>query len=624
MSKYYVYTDGVVRGPFVLDQLSSMLNSGQIELSTPISTGKGTPWQTVADRSEVLEAQKQAAQQAATEQAAATPPKTTTEDQQTPAEKIVFYCPACNQKYKGDSSWQGKDIVCLNCNAVFVAGDAALPRESAPPAEANTKENNEPEIDWANCDGDVICPHCWQRFNSEQLLYIANHPSLMGDKVLGPTAMKRFAPGKFNALGQALDEMGMICTDVACPRCRLKIPLTVIDEKNFYFSLVGAPSSGKSYYLATLLNIMRRTFANDFACTLLDVDPELNRVLDSYEETIFHSSRRSEVAVLPKTQQTGDDFVNVVELDNVPVHLPKPFVYELKYLSSSEGKEDCNIIFYDNAGEQFEPGADNMTNPGTRHLACSDGIIFIFDPLNDAIMREKCDPGEPQLQTDKHVYEQTKLLSEMIARIRRHCNLGADTKCSIPLVIAAGKLDAWYDLLGLELGKYEMLDRLPGKLSALWRKNTVMDVSFAVRELMLKYVPELVSIAEGFFENVTFVPFSSFGCLASSASSGQLGVIPEKVNPVWAAEPFFTLLAENNLIDTAPLPAATDSMDIKIVDNFLVFDHPADGHPVRLPANYAGAVITIAGKTYQMPQTLTCKSESVFSGNSKSGSDLWI
>ena len=610
MSKYYVYTDGVVRGPFQLEEMASMLSDGRVELATPVSTGKGTPWQTVADRSEIIEEKNNLAnkqQQAEKEKKSESTGRT------------VFYCPNCRQKYEGDSSWLGKDVVCINCNEIFVASDGSIDTSAA-----TREEKTEEVFDWANCDGNVICPHCWQHFDSEQLIYIANHPALMGDKVLGPTAMKRFAPTKFNALGQALDEMGMVCTDVACPRCRLKIPLTVIDEKNFYFSLVGAPSSGKSYYLATLLNKLRRSFANDFACTLLDVDPELNRVLDSYEETIFHSSRRSDVAVLPKTQQTGDDFVNVVELDNIPVHLPKPFVYELKYLSSSEGKDDCNIIFYDNAGEQFEPGADNMSNPGTRHLACSDGIIFIFDPLNDAILRGKCNPDEPQLKTDKHVYEQTKLLSEMIARIRRHRNLGTDIKCEIPLVIAAGKLDAWYDLLGLPLEKYNLLERIPGKLSAMWQKNTIMDVSFAMRELLLQYVPELVNIAEGFFEKVFFVPFSSFGCLASSSSSGQLGVIPEKVSPIWAEEPFFTLLAENELIDVAPTPPATDSLDVKVVEDYLMFDHPVDGHMVRLPANYSGSVITINGKTYQMPQVLHHSTGSIFDEKKNSDNDLWV
>lgn len=608
MSKYYIYTDGVVRGPFQLEQMAIMLSDGRIELFTPVSTGKNTPWQTVADRVEIVET-KNALE---TKKPTVKPPPGSTG-------KIVFYCPQCKQKYEGDSAWLGRDVVCMKCNSVFVAANSSIPTEKPPVQE----EKNEDFIDWANCDGNVICPHCWQRFNSEQLIYIASHPALIGDKVLGPTAMKRFAPTKFNALGQALDEMGLACTDVACPRCRLKIPLTVIDEKNFYFSLVGAPSSGKSYYLATLLNILRKSFTNDFACTFLDVDPEMNRVLDSYEETIFHASRRSEVAVLPKTQQTGDDFVNVVELDNIPVHLPKPFVYELKYLSSSEAREDCNIIFYDNAGEQFEPGADNMSNPGTRHLACSDGIIFIFDPLNDALMREKCNPAEPQLQTDAHVYEQSKLMSEMIARIRRHCNLGANEKCSIPLVIAPGKLDAWKDILNIPLENMEMLERIPGKLSALWKKNTVMDVSFAVREIMLEYVPELVNMAEGFFDNVIFVPFSSFGCLASSSNSGQLGVIPEKVKPIWAAEPFFTLLAENDLIDTAPLPSATDSLDVKLVDNYILFNHPLNGRPVRLPGNYAGTVLNIAGKSYQLPQTANFSTNDLYKNIKSSGDDFW-
>ena len=634
MSKYYIYTDGVVRGPFPLENIASMFAEGKVVLNTPLSMGKGTPWQTVQDHPEIMETA--ARQKTYTKNSLSTPsiPNITTE-------RVVFYCPKCRQKYAGGASWIGRDVVCNNCGEIFVANPQdnskkAAPDTSAAPTGRNTEKNTtdpaakqEKAIAYESAfadisEGDVICPHCWHRFSSEQILYISTHPSLMGDPVLGANAMKRFSPTKFNALGQALDDMSMAATDAACPHCRLKIPLTVIDEKNLYFSLVGAPSSGKSYFLATLLNVLRRTLPNDFACTLLDVDPELNRVLDSYEETIFHTPRRHEVAVLPKTQQTGDDFVNVVELDNIPVHLPKPFVYELKHLAGND-KEDCNVIFYDNAGEQFEPGADNMINPGTRHMACSDGIIFVFDPINDAMMRDICNQDDPQLKTDEHVYEQTKLLSEMIARIRRHRNLSNDAKCAIPLVIAVGKYDAWQQAFPRHLASLPTMDRQPGKLAADWCRNTILDVSFELRELLMKYAPSLISTAEGFFETVYLIPFSSFGCPASTAVSGQLGVVPGKVKPVWAAEPFLALLAENDMIDTAPVPVAENPLQADTIGEFIIFNHPQDGHCVRLPKNYSGAVLTIAGKTYQLPTHRDyIVKKSANKKDSKSGnSDLW-
>ena len=639
MSKYYIFSAGIVRGPFPLENMALMLADGRISFDTPVSLGKSTPWRTVADHQEIKDAAN--ALQNNTSRTA------TVADKSKERHKVVFYCPECNQKYSGDESWLGRDIVCMACGKVFTAGNQEKENIPTPAAEAEpVPSNNAPDtvitsiftpgpdtvadsipaagtetFNWANCDGEILCPHCWQRFNSEQLLYIASHPTLMGDPVLGSNAMQRFSPGKFNALGQALDAMGSVSNDVACPRCHLKIPLTVIDEKNISFSLVGAPSSGKSYYLATLLNVLRRILPEKFACTLLDVDLELNRVLDSYEETLFHASRRNEVAVLPKTQQTGDDFVNVVTLDNIAVHLPKPFVYEIKYFSGSEQHNNSNIIFYDNAGEQFEPGADTISNPGTRHLACSDGLIFIFDPVNDALMRENCNQEDPQLQSDEHVYEQTKLLSEMISRIRRHRNMNTGKRSDIPLVIAVGKYDAWKDLLMLSTDSASMYSPQDGKLSNLWNRNAVMDISFKLRTLLMKYVPELVHTAEGFFENVVFVPFSSFGCASSTSSSGQLGVVPAMIKPLWVEVPFLFLLEKCGLIHADTTPEYDEKIAAEFVSGYMLFRHPGNGDIVRLPQNYAGSVLDLNGKRYKLAGEPTADNAPAAGDTA---SDLWV
>lgn len=193
MSKYYIFSAGIVRGPFPLENMALMLADGRISFDTPVSLGKSTPWRTVADHQEIKDAAN--ALQNNTSRTA------TVADKSKERHKVVFYCPECNQKYSGDESWLGRDIVCMACGKVFTAGNQEKENIPTPAAEAEpVPSNNAPDtvitsiftpgpdtvagsipaagtetFNWANCDGEILCPHCWQRFNSEQLLYIASH-----------------------------------------------------------------------------------------------------------------------------------------------------------------------------------------------------------------------------------------------------------------------------------------------------------------------------------------------------------------------------------------------------------------------------------------------------------------
>ena len=44
----------------------------------------------------------------------------------------------------------------------------------------------------------------------------------------------------------ALDALGLPCPDLACPHCRRKLPPGFLDVPHHIFSMVGAPSAGKS------------------------------------------------------------------------------------------------------------------------------------------------------------------------------------------------------------------------------------------------------------------------------------------------------------------------------------------------------------------------------------------
>ena len=60
--------------------------------------------------------------------------------------------------------------------------------------------------DYVDDDSPIItCPHCWKEFHLSQVNYFANHPTLVGDSVLGESAQMRFLPSKFNSQGYAID-----------------------------------------------------------------------------------------------------------------------------------------------------------------------------------------------------------------------------------------------------------------------------------------------------------------------------------------------------------------------------------------------------------------------------------
>ncbi|MEO1961781.1 MAG: hypothetical protein ABGW82_12575, partial [Paracoccus sp. (in: a-proteobacteria)] len=62
----------------------------------------------------------------------------------------------------------------------------------------------------------------------------------------------RFSPERFDIKCGAIDPRGYPSTDVACPKCHLAIARPLIEIPPFFLSIFGAPSSGKSYFLAAM------------------------------------------------------------------------------------------------------------------------------------------------------------------------------------------------------------------------------------------------------------------------------------------------------------------------------------------------------------------------------------
>ena len=388
----------------------------------------------------------------------------------------------------------------------------------------------------------VTCPLCWLKFDVGDAMSIAVHESLRGDPILGSEEMLRFLPTSFNEDGVPLDPAGMPAPDIACPHCRRRLPPGYLELDNRIFSIVGAPSAGKSYYLSVLIKELQGSLYRNFGITLKDLDPSGNVLLTQMKNRLF-SAKRPEDAILAKTALEGAMYERYPRFGKM-VALPKPFTYSL----SEDGKPETSIIFYDNAGEHFEPGLDIEESPGAMHVASSSAIFFLFDPVSNRNFKRLIGQHpDPQLNIGGRIDQQDTILSEMEVRIKRILSVEPSKRIDTPIAIILGKCDIWRNLLK---------ENLENPIKDGYLDLSIVDSnSEKLRRFMLSIDPSIPSGAQTISSNVRFFALSALGhspeMLTLGECAGKIAPIPEKLNPIDVDIPTFWALSQTtNLIPT--------------------------------------------------------------------------
>ena len=301
----------------------------------------------------------------------------------------------------------------------------------------------------------VTCPHCWEQFAPEKLLWISEHSDLLGDQRLGPDHQTRFLPTRFNVSGEALDAKGFVCHQLACPHCHLSIPRSLLEMEPLFLSIFGAPASGKSYFLAAMTWELRKVLPLEFRVSFADADPAMNRNLNDYEESVFSGSSAEELVPLAtlirKTEEQGDLY-DTVSYGNQTVSYPRPFLFTVQPQTEHPNGDrrsslSRTVCLYDNAGESFQPGKDSAAAPVTRHMAHSSMLFFVFDPTQDSRFQRQMNEAGCGLTTATRTMRQEPILQEAAARIRRYAGLRQSDKHNRPLVVILTKFDSWWRLL---------------------------------------------------------------------------------------------------------------------------------------------------------------------------------
>lgn len=382
--------------------------------------------------------------------------------------------------------------------------------------------------------GRLVCPVCWLKFDPGDVMHIAVHESLRGDPILGEDAPQRFFATHFNDRGQALDAMGAPCSDLACPHCRRKLPFGFLESAHHIFSIVGAPSAGKSYYLSVLIRELQNSLFKNFRLVFKDSDPTGNALLNEMKNQLF-SAQSPEKAALVKTQLEGIMYERLPRYGRL-VALPKPFVFDLA--PDQDPSRKVSLVFYDNAGEHFEPGINTHESPGAQHVAASRGIFFLFDPTANQQFRTRLGHSpDPQLALEQRLDHQDVILSEMEVRIKNLLGLSPLEKASIPLAIIVGKCDVWLDLLGDNRLYYPVSDR---SLDL----NIVQANSQLIRNLLLELCPSVVANAESISAEVCYFGLSALGHSPLLLPDGQLAPDPSRINPIHVDVPTLWILSK--------------------------------------------------------------------------------
>jgi hypothetical protein len=344
--------------------------------------------------------------------------------------------------------------------------------------------------------------------------------------------MRRFLPRHFDEQGFPTDEMGCTCRDLACPYCRHQLPLDLFRLPFHIVSLVGIQRSGKSYYLAILARILSQIMAREFAVRWEDLDPTGNIPLNDLRNRLF-AAADAEGAALEKTALGGVMYTEVHRAGRV-VAMPRPFTYRVTHPSGPQAA----FVFYDNAGEHFTPQVSSDQNPGAMHVSKAAGIMFLYDPLGNPVIKERLrDLGveDPQIDSDFADY-QAVILAEMKTRIARMRNLGPDAQLDVPLAFLVGKHDAWADIFEDPSTQPRAVVR-EGKFDL----EAVEENSWQARTFLNHFCPSVVQNAEALAPNIKYFPISAFGHTPVPTAKG-FAPDPRRIKPRLVEAPILWLL----------------------------------------------------------------------------------
>jgi len=326
-----------------------------------------------------------------------------------------------------------------------------------------------------------LCPYCFEYFNLKNVAFRCSNPSCIIErdaiyekywgtkplkKVIQPTGefFERFKNSR------NCDECNTITYKRICPHCHEILPLTTGEYKNHIYAVIGGPDSGKTHYIAVLINFLMNELGPkmDFMLDALD-DETRNKYRRDFYEPLFEKHE-----VIKKTDSA---------IANKKVR--KPLIYGVTILNNNKITDYLTLVFFDTAGEDLN--SEDTMAVVNKYIYRSDGIIMLVDPLQIVGVRNQL----PNIAKPKISSVSLDILSRTTHLIEKGLALKATDKIDIPLAVSFTKMDAVEELIegdfqlkhksnhhkGLNLDDIEAVNSEMKALLSEWGENPLIQLA---------------------------------------------------------------------------------------------------------------------------------------------------
>ncbi len=316
----------------------------------------------------------------------------------------------------------------------------------------------------------------------------------------------------------------LACWRCPNPQCQEPLPHNIEYMDNHIIALVGGRSSGKSHYIATLINELERgRDLEHIGCA--EFRPSNQSVSTRYRQGYYEPFfGRREVLPFTPTVVGGNVY--------------KPLVYEMLFERKQSWRrpKSVNLVIFDVSGEDIQDQVSLAVY--CRYIMHASAMIFLIDPLampgvRDKLpeyLRPKVAPGD----------EAFRILNSVVQIYERYKGTRPGTRISVPAALTVAKSDLMKYVQDVDM--HSIIFHDPDYSDGI-KMNDMKAISDEVEAIIDRIEGPALLRPSKRFTNRSFFSISATGC-----SSDDTGHFPT-ISPRRCLDPLFWALWKLGVVE---------------------------------------------------------------------------